>query len=324
MTLRLEGTNAGAVAAAIAAERHRRGASATGMAMTLVVVADEESQADATQAAAYSAGEHPCRILTVIARPGRGAPRLDAGISVGDSEGPGEMVRLRLRNSLAEHPESVVLPLLLSDTPVVAWWPAGHPADLADDPIGKLATRRIVDSTVAPDFAADLIERKTHLAAGDTDLTWTRLTPWRAALAATLDQPYDPIVAAEIHSEPIPATPLMRTWLEWRLGVPVTYVESDGPAINRIVLQLTSGEIAITRPTGHMAVVKRNGVAVKQLYLPQREVKDLISEELRRLDPDETYEETMRRLDVARLQPDANSPTAAHADTDLCAEGSGV
>ncbi len=315
MTLRLEGTNAGEVTKAIASERRRKGASASGMVVTLVIIADEENQADATQAAAYSAREHPCRILTVIPRPGRGEPRLDAGINVGDREGPGEMVRLRLRNSLADHPESVVLPLLLADTPVVAWWPAGHPASLAHDPIGRLATRRIVDTTAAENFEVALIERKAHLALGDTDLSWTRLTPWRAALAATLDQPYDPIVGAVIYSEPIPAAPLVRTWLEDRLDVPVRYLESEGPAINRIILQTTSGEISISRPTGHMASVERNGVAVKELYLPRREVKDLISEELRRLDPDETYEETMHRLDPTRLVPDDEG--AADSSPDL-------
>lgn len=304
MTLRLERTNASEVANAISEERHRKGATATGMVMTLVIVADEEYQADATLAAASSAGDHPCRILTVIPRPGRGEPRLDAGISVGDSEGPGELVRLRLRNSLSDHAASVVLPLLLSDTPVVAWWPAGHPADLATDPIGRLASRRIVDTTSTDAFVSALIERKAHLVTGDTDLSWTRLTPWRAALAATLDQPYDPITEAEVHSEPIPAAPLMRTWLEWRLGVPVSYLESEGPAINKITLRTTSGAITISRPTGHMATVERNGIALKELYLPRREVKDLISEELRRLDPDDTYEETMRRLDITRLEPD--------------------
>ena len=325
MTLRLESTNASDIASAISAERHRKGATATGMVMTLVIVADEEYQADATQAAASSAGDHPCRILTVIPRPGRGEPQLDAGISVGDSEGPGELVRLRLRNSLAEHPASVVLPLLLSDTPVVAWWPAGHPADLATDPIGRLASRRIVDTTSTDAFVSSRSELKAHLATGDTDLSWTRLTPWRAALAATLDQPYEPITEAVVYSEAIPAAPLMRTWLEWRLGVPVTYLDSEGPAINQIILRTTGGAITITRPTGHMATVERNGIAVKELFLPRRSVKDLISEELSRLDPDDTYEETMSRLDITRLEPDndgaADQDDAAGEQTENTTEG---
>ena len=90
---------------------------------------------------------------------------------------------MRLRGSLADHAESVVLPLLLSDTPVVVWWPGVHPENLASDPLGRLASRRIVDTTAEDSFCEALVERKAHLASGDTDLSWTRLTPggqpWR-------------------------------------------------------------------------------------------------------------------------------------------------
>ena len=40
-----------------------------------------------------------------------------------------------------KHPESVVLPLLLPDSPVAVWWPADHPPDPAEDPLGRLAQR---------------------------------------------------------------------------------------------------------------------------------------------------------------------------------------
>ena len=57
----------------------------------------------------------------------------------------------------------------------------------------------------------------------------------------------------------------------------------------------------------------------QELYLPRRDLRELISEELRRLDPDETYEETMRRLDVNRINPDddadASQPQPIHADS---------
>lgn len=314
MSLRLENTNAGAVADAIAEQRHRKGATASGMVMTLVIVADEENQSDATEAAQFSAGEHPCRILTVIPRRGGTEPRLDANISVGDTDGPGELVRLRMRGGLSEHAESVVLPLLLSDTPVVVWWPGAHPVNLAADSLGRLAHRRIIDSTNEDDFVACLKERQANLASGDTDLSWTRLTPWRAALAATLDQPFEPITGATIYSEPIPAAPLMRTWLQDRLGVPVAYLRSQGPAINQIVINTEGGDITVTRPTGHMATVERGGVAVKELFLPRRETRELIGEELRRLDPDETYENTMRHLDLDRLEPDDEQAPAAATD----------
>ena len=59
-----------------------------------------------------------------------------------------------------------------------------------------------------------------------------------------------------------------------------------------------------------MATVERNGVALKELFLPRRDLRDLLAEELRRLDPDDTYEETMSRLDVNRLNPDRSRHAA--------------
>ena len=59
MTVRLEDTTASEVASAIASERHRLGASASGMVMTLIIIADEENQNDATMAASHSARTLP-------------------------------------------------------------------------------------------------------------------------------------------------------------------------------------------------------------------------------------------------------------------------
>ena len=59
--------------------------------------------------------------------------------------------------------------------------------------------------------------------------------PWRSALAAVLDQPYDPIISAEVRGQANPLGALLRTWLEWRLGVPVSYHRSRGPAITDVI-----------------------------------------------------------------------------------------
>ena len=37
---------------------------------------------------------------------------------------------------MVKHPESVVLPLLLPDSPVALWWPTDAPEDPAADPLG--------------------------------------------------------------------------------------------------------------------------------------------------------------------------------------------
>ena len=149
MTVRLDDTTAAEVSTAISAERFRQGSSAVGRVLTLVIVADETTQADAVRAAAEAGREHPSRILVAIPRPGRGPARLDAEVNVGGADGLGEVVELRLRGPLAHHVSSVVLPLLVPDAPVVVWWPGTAPEVPGDDPVGRLAQRRITEDEYA-------------------------------------------------------------------------------------------------------------------------------------------------------------------------------
>ena len=91
---------------------------------------------------------------------------------------------------MVKHPESVVLPLLLPDSPVAIWWPTDPPEDPATDPLGALAQRRITDAAaVHPRQGQGASTRQcAAYTPGNTDLAWTRITPWRALLAAALDQ----------------------------------------------------------------------------------------------------------------------------------------
>lgn len=107
--IRLEDTSGGTIVSTINRERSRLGSSATGMVLTLIIVANEETQADATAAAITAARSHPMRIVTMVPRPGDPRTRLDADIAVGGEDGPGEVAVLRLRGLLAEHADSVAV-----------------------------------------------------------------------------------------------------------------------------------------------------------------------------------------------------------------------
>ena len=122
MTIDLTETTTGAIASALQQARQRLGGPASGMVLTLVIVTDETAQYDAVRAANEAAREHPCRVLVVITRRPTAASRLDAEIRVGETS-PGETVLLRMYGPLGQHADSVVVPLLLPDTPVVTWWP---------------------------------------------------------------------------------------------------------------------------------------------------------------------------------------------------------
>ena len=314
MSVRLDDTTASAVGTAISAERFRQGSSAVGRVLTLVIIADEATHADAVRAAAEAAREHPCRILTAIPRPGRGPARLDAEITVGGADGLGELAELRLRGPLAHHVASVVLPLLVPDAPVVVWWPGTAPDDVSADPVGRLAQRRITDASEASRPVRALDTRRAAYAAGDTDLAWTRITPWRALVASALDQPFERITAASVSAQRSnPSGLLLASWLRHGLAVPVAVHSSRGPGITGVTVHTEGGDISITRPDGRVARMVRPGFPDREAALQRRSVEGLIAEELRRLDPDEVYGETLAALpdlDAWTTHSDSATPTA--------------
>lgn len=292
--IRLDDTSGSAVAAAIAAERRRLGSPTTGMVLTLLILSDEDNASDATNAAVEAARQHPMRIITLIPRPGKVAARLDAQISVGGDLGPGEVAELRLRGELAEYANSVAVPLLLPDTPVVAFWPGDCPAVPADDNIGKHAQRRITDAAGSVDPLDTLRTRSTGYRPGDTDLAWARITPWRSVLASTLDHDAPRIDAVVVEAEAQnPSALLLRAWLADCLKVAVDLVDSDGPGITAVRMRTAEGDISVSRADGVHAVLSRPGVPDSPIALRRRDFAALVSEELRRLDPDEVYGRTI-------------------------------
>jgi glucose-6-phosphate dehydrogenase assembly protein OpcA len=287
----LTGTTAAEVGAALSRARKSEGASTVGAVLTLVLSVAERGADDAIAVACDAAREHPCRILVVIPRAPSAKSKLDATI---ESRGPGETVTLRLYGSLGEHADSVVLPLLLPDTPVVVWWPGDAPGDAAASVLGRLAGRRITDATAAANPVAELERRAHSYAAGDTDFAWSRITPWRATLAAALDHGFDAVRSCEVSGvRGNPSVPLLAGWLSVRLGVPVTVRTTRGPGITGVVLRSDHGEIALTRPDGRRATLDRTGSPARMVALARRTDSQCLAEELRRLDPDEPYAEAV-------------------------------
>lgn len=307
MRIDLTDTSAAQIDAALTRERHRMGSQAVGMVLTFVVMTDERAQEQALRAATEAAREHPCRILAVIPRETKAEPRLDAEIHIGYEAGPGETVVMRLHGPLSRHPASVVVPLLLADTPVVAWWPAEAPKVPADDRVGALAGRRVTDAAACSKTSAALVDRGEGYREGDTDLAWARVTPWRSLLAAALDQPHGRVLRGSVHAERgNPSAALLTAWLADRLGIDVDRRTSRGPGITTVRLTLDRGEIAVTRPDGRLATLSRPAQPDRRVGLHRRSTSELLVEELRWLDADEVYGETVRR--VAR---DLRARTAA-------------
>ncbi|MBA2550821.1 MAG: glucose-6-phosphate dehydrogenase assembly protein OpcA [Nocardioidaceae bacterium] len=296
MKFDLVDTDASRIAASLVKARRAAGSPAMGMVLTLVVVTDEAHASSAMRAAAEVSAEHPARILGVIRRKRAGPIRLDASVRVGQNTS-GESVVLRLSGDLVDHADSVVLPLLLPDSPVVLWWPHDAPSPMAADPLGVLAQRRISDSTACRTKRAAMLAQARHYVPGDTDLAWTRLTPWRGLLAAALDQHPVTVQSAEVRAERSnPSADLLVAWLASRLGVTVTRHNSRGPGLTQVRLLTRHGDIAISRPSGRSAVFAIPGEADRPVALERRTTAELMAEELRRLDEDEVYAEAVRSL----------------------------
>jgi glucose-6-phosphate dehydrogenase assembly protein OpcA len=300
MKIDLTDTTASKINKALVQGRRAIGTPAVGMVLTMVIVTDEENAYDAIKAAEEASHEHPSRTLVVIKRHARTPrertrSRLDAEVRVGSEAGTGETVVLRTYGEVSDHADSVVLPLLLPDAPVVVWWPVDAPDDPAQDPLGALAQRRITDLYAVENPLETLQARVRSYAPGDTDLAWTRLTPWRSMLAAALDQARAKVTSAAVEAEAEnPAAELLARWLEARLRVKVDRVVTAGPVVTAVRLGTADGEIVIDRPEGPLATLTLPGQPSRTLALKVRTTSELIAEELRRLDADEMYAVALR------------------------------
>jgi glucose-6-phosphate dehydrogenase assembly protein OpcA len=294
----LPATNTNDVNKKITGLREEGGAITLSRVLTLVIAPDsEESLEDSVQAANYASREHPCRVIAVL--PGdhnAPQPQLDAEIRVGADAGAGEVVVLRLQGELADHASSVVLPFLLPDTPVVAWWPATAPSVPAQDPLGRLAIRRITDATNSPDPLAAIKVRLQGYTNGDTDLAWSRVTYWRALLASAVDQPpHEPIKSAVVSGlKTEPALDILAGWLAARIDGRVQRAVGD----LKVELVRESETITLSRPqTGITATLTRTGRPEARIPLARREAKECLAEDMRRLDADEIYHEALQGID---------------------------
>lgn len=297
--IELEDTSAAAIAAELVRARVSAGSPAMGMVMTLVVVADDAGLDGAMEAAREATHEHPARVLVVILGDGRGAAKVSARVGNGGSW-TGEVALIRLTGEVVAHSESVVLPLLLPDSPVVVWWSCRAPEQPGADPIGRLAQRRITDLTSGPSSAAAMLARCRSYAPGSTDLSWTRITPWRALLAGALDQHQEKVRAVEVTARRHdPSAELLIAWLSDRLRVEVSRQHTEEAGIQEVVLETASGPVRITRRDEHVATFSTPGQPERTAALRSRGLAELLAEELRRLDEDDVYAATVRHLAAA-------------------------
>ena len=211
---------------------------------------------------------------------------------MGGRLGPGEAVVMRMHGRLALHAESVTLPLLAPDAPVVTWWHGAPPDRISYDPLGVFADRRITDVGQSKDgsCATRCASARSTSLPGDTDLSWTRITGWRAAMASAFDTATGAATSASVLGDTSdPSALLLGGWLSSRLGFNVPVEPKHGGGISAVNVSFDDGTRFEARRDGSRLVLSRDHAADTVSPFPERTLGELLAEELRRLDADQTY-----------------------------------
>lgn len=245
--------------------------------MTHVVWSPRPWLTRAQRVLAGLAERHPARTIFLVPEPGPDAVR--ASVSVrdfaidGGREVISEVVELHLHGRAAEHPGSIVLPLLISDLPAFCRWrgePGWHGSALAE--IVAVCDRLVVDSTewrvparAYPSLAA-LFDQ-----ASVSDLAWRRTLPWRGRIAE-----------------------------RWPGIRRLERLRVDGPRADALLLAgwlraRLRREIALTvRPADVVTGVWLDGERVEAPFVAPATGSDLLSAELDHLGRDAVYEAAVR------------------------------
>lgn len=299
MIITLTDTTSSQVASRLVVVREEGGVVALGRVLTLVVLArGRENVERAIAVTNVASREHPSRVIVINTGECGDDDGLDAEIRVGGDAGASEVVVLHPRGAAVADQDTLVTPLLLPDTPIVAFWVGATPGNPSAEPVGRMAQRRIADLISAiTDTESSHAARESFAALarnyrpGDTDLSWARITTWRALIAAELDLTHTDLTSIDVHGAPDrPSMYLLGGWLRSRLGVPVHVHESSRIHITELALNFADGPVRFLRPEGSsVATIRRPGQPDQRTNLPPRTDTDCLMEELRRLDADETY-----------------------------------
>ena len=306
-----EGVGVGQVLEALAGLRRdeRRAATRTSV-VNLVIVADEEEEAERACAAMNRLETgHPGRTLVLVrvSGPGQG---LDAEVRLHGAAAGGhavwsEDVRLWVRGRLGAHLDSLVEPLTLPDVPVAVWFLSRLPQP--SDAVLAAADAVVVDTKESADDEA--LAHLVDLAGrcGLLDLSWIRLQPWRLLLGSMFEvaafRPFlDGVREVVVRGKPGPRR-LTAGWISSGLGLPGSaFSLSDARHLAVDLLcerDAASGTFTVDRPAGGRLVRSRAEVEGMPPYedrflLPDDALPWSLGQALTRLEPHHSYGPSLR------------------------------
>ena len=288
MILDLPDTSTRKIAAALLDARENYSL-ATGRVLTLLVaVRAHDSVTEILNTVREATRSNPARVLVLVLGDAGAATRIDAQLIVGADAGASEIVVMQLHGELTAHQDAVVTPLLLPDTPVVAWWPTFDPPHPAQDQLGALSARRITSYDTVAAAAAGYQP-------GDSDMMWSRITRWRGVVASALDRcPGAQVACVDISGRGgNPSVDIAAAWLASALGVPVTrHVAEEATErspIASVTMHSDAGDISVETLDARTVAVTVPGRPATFVALSPRTDAECLAEELRHLGPDATY-----------------------------------
>ena len=148
------------------------------MVLTLVIVTDEERRSTTRCGPPARRPASTPRASSSSSSAGpRTESRLDAEVRSSATPDPARRSCCGMYGELADHAESVVVPLLLPDAPVVVWWPGEAPGRPGRGPAGRAGPAPGHRRGRQRRRRKDAADRWPHgYQPGDTDLAWTRAT----------------------------------------------------------------------------------------------------------------------------------------------------
>lgn len=296
MIITLQNTTTRSIAATLL-EAQENYSLATGRVLTLLVAANAHDDVESILSTVRAATrEHPARVIVLLLDENAAETRIDAEVLVAAAAGASEMVVMRLYGELTNHLDAVVTPLLLPDTPIVAWWPTEAPLTPAQAELGNIAQRRI--TYLRRSVAGNPLDRLiAHYTPGDSDMMWSKITPWRGVVASAVDRySHDPVQGIEIHGiASHPSVEIAAGWLASCFDLEVKRYECDTDTlqnsfpIQQLILHCSHGDVSVKIIDAHTAQVSVPDQPESYVALSGRTDAECLAEELRHLDPDAMY-----------------------------------
>ncbi len=292
--------------AQLSREQENAGGVLRACAMTLIVLADGEQDAeDVRRTLGVLMHNHPSRAIVVRATEGAALNArvfAECWMPFGRNQQIcSEGIEMSADAANLDELARVMIPLLVPDLPVVLW--CRGPRFFSTryfDPLFPLAHKIVADSSVAPNPKGAIAVLKEMRSRGRrlADLSWTQLTAWRETLAHEFeDCPKKRSKVREVHIQYggalSTAILYFARWIERVIPAARISFEAVTSGSGLSMARLTGDELDLVLTAAGGSIEVRDGCKAAKSILPQRDVDSLMNEELSILDADPVFESVL-------------------------------